>query len=83
MRAQANFIEHAPLTLILIGAVELAKGTTAWLWGLAALFLAARIAHALGMEGGSFQRFRGLGVMTSFLVEVVLAVIALKIVILG
>jgi uncharacterized protein len=48
MRAQANFIESAPFIVILI---EFASGTSVWLWGASVLFVLARIAHALGMDG--------------------------------
>ena len=51
MRAQANFIEFTPIVLILIGAIELTKGSPIWLWAIAALFLLGRIGHALGMDG--------------------------------
>lgn len=50
MRAHANFAEYTPFVLILIGLVELAAGTTIWLWAVGAVFLLARIAHALGMD---------------------------------
>ena len=32
MRAQLNYVEYTPLVLILIGLIELAKGTQTWLW---------------------------------------------------
>ena len=51
MRAHANFIEYAPFALILIAAIELAGGSPSWLWGLGGAFVAARIAHGLGMTG--------------------------------
>lgn len=80
MRAQANFIEHAPITLILFAVVEATTGASLWLWGLAGLFLLARVAHGLGMEGGNFQRWRTIGIMISFMVELLLAGQALWIV---
>jgi uncharacterized membrane protein YecN with MAPEG domain len=51
MRAQLNFAEYAPLVLILIALVELARGTQAWLWGVALLFIVGRVLHAFGMDG--------------------------------
>lgn len=51
MRAQLNFAEYAPLVLILIALVELARGTQAWLWGVALLFVVGRVLHAFGMDG--------------------------------
>ena len=51
MRAHANFVEYAPFILILIGLLEFTTGTTVWLWVASALFLIARLAHPLGMDG--------------------------------
>jgi uncharacterized membrane protein YecN with MAPEG domain len=51
MRAQLNFAEYAPLVLILIALVELARGSQAWLWGVALAFIVGRILHAFGMDG--------------------------------
>lgn len=51
MRAHANFVEYTPFILILIGLIELAEGTSTWLWVVAIVYLIARIAHALGMTG--------------------------------
>lgn len=51
MRAHANFVEYAPFIIILIGLLEFSTGTSLWLWVASALFLVARIAHPLGMDG--------------------------------
>ncbi len=51
MRAQANYVEYAPFIVMLIAAIELASGTSTWLWIAAISFLLARVAHALGMDG--------------------------------
>jgi uncharacterized membrane protein YecN with MAPEG domain len=53
MRAQANFIEHAPFFLILLAALELAGARQGVLVSSAVLFILSRIAHAYGMDGGS------------------------------
>jgi uncharacterized protein len=60
MRAQANFVEFAPFALILIALLELATGTSLWLWAASALFIIARIAHAFGMDGKPFGREAGI-----------------------
>jgi uncharacterized membrane protein YecN with MAPEG domain len=60
MRAQLNFAEYAPVVLILIAIIEAAKGTHAWLWIVAALFIVARVLHALGMDGWRFGRTAGM-----------------------
>lgn len=49
MRTHANFAEYAPIVIILVGVIELAQGSAPWLWGAAALFVVARILHAVGM----------------------------------
>ena len=84
MRAQANFNENVPITLLLFGLVE-ATGTHAfwggvWIAPLGALFLLGRIAHAYGMENDtSFKAGRPIGVITAMLAQLVLIVAALLI----
>ena len=51
MRSQANFVETAPLALILIIVVELMGAGSIWLHGLGALLVVARVLHYLGMSG--------------------------------
>ena len=76
MRAQSNFIENAPFVLILIGALEL-SGANRWaLGGIAAMFLAARIAHALGMDAAERQRWRMYGMMGTMLTNLALVILA-------
>ncbi|WP_337846008.1 MAPEG family protein [Sphingomonas sp.] len=71
MRAQLNFVEHAPFVLILLGLIELAVGTETWLWAAAALFVAGRILHAFGMDG--WMPGRAIGIVVTLLVTVGLA----------
>ena len=59
MRAHANFVEYAPFIIILIGLIEFTCGTSWWLWGASALFLLARVAHPLGMDGVPVGRMAG------------------------
>jgi uncharacterized protein len=63
MRAQANFVEFTPFFLVLIVLIELATGTSMVLWAIMALYMAARIAHAFGMDGN--DRARGLGILVT------------------
>jgi len=74
MRAQANFIEYAPIVLILLALVELAVGTQWWLWGIAGLFVAARIVHPFGMDG--WLPGRMIGAALTFLILIGLAGVA-------
>lgn len=71
MRAQANFIEYAPIVLILIALIELAVGTETWLWVVAATFVVARILHAFGMDG--WMPGRMIGIAVTMLVTIGLA----------
>lgn len=83
MRAQANFIEQAPITLILIGLVEAAGAPHqgwggVWLAPLGALFMLGRMAHAFGMDG-QFKAGRPIGMATTYLTQSVLVVVAILI----
>lgn len=60
MRAHLNFAEYAPIVLILIALVELARGTQGWLWIAALLFIVGRILHAFGMDGWRLGRMLGI-----------------------
>ena len=79
MRAQGNFIEHAPLFLILLGLIELAEGSKTWLWAVAILFILARIAHVFGMDRLSGSPLRTIGAAVSTLAVLGLAIYALTI----
>jgi len=74
MRAHANFAEYAPFVLILIALIEFTAGTSLWLWVVAALFLLARIAHPLGMDG--LRHARLFGIVVTLVVMVGLAIYA-------
>ena len=75
MRAQANFLESAPLTVILVAAVELAGEGGAWLAPAGAMFMLGRIAHAIGMDG-AFKAGRPIGMLTTYLFQLALIVVA-------
>jgi uncharacterized membrane protein YecN with MAPEG domain len=74
MRAQLNFAEYAPLVLILIALIELARGTQVWLWGVALIFIVGRILHAFGMDGWNPGRM--IGILTTMLTMLGLAAYA-------
>ncbi len=61
MRAHANFIENTPLFLILLALIELTHGSPAWLWATGCVFIGARIMHAIGMDKGTSNIWRGAG----------------------
>jgi uncharacterized protein len=74
MRAQANYIEHAPFVLILIGALEISGANRIALAAMAVVFIVARILHGLGMDGGDRQRLRMYGMIASSLVTLTLTI---------
>jgi uncharacterized protein len=67
MRAHANFVESAPFVLVLIAALEATGGTNNWLWGGGILYIIGRLAHGLGMDGGTFAKGRMVGIMITLL----------------
>ncbi|MCC2981437.1 MAPEG family protein [Sphingomonas sp. IC4-52] len=83
MRAHANFVEYAPIVLILMALIELARGPQVALWIIGAVFVVARIAHPLGMGRSAPNPMRAGGAMATWIVTLVLAGWALAIVLGG
>jgi uncharacterized protein len=80
MRAHSNFAEFTPIVLILISAIEYSTGTTMWLWAVMGLYMLARVAHGLGMDGkGVTAKGREVGILLTFLITIGLAGYALAI----
>jgi uncharacterized protein len=77
MRAHANFVESTPFALILIAALEATKGSPNWLWYVGIAFIFGRLAHGLGMDGGTFEKGRMVGTLITFLTLIGLAGYAL------
>jgi uncharacterized membrane protein YecN with MAPEG domain len=66
-----------PLTVILVGLVELAGKGGQWLAPAAAVFILGRIAHAYGMASDDgFKLGRPIGMLTSLLLQLALIVVA-------
>ena len=62
VRVHGNFIEHAPLALLLMGLLELCGLPALWLWAFGSVLLLGRIMHAVGLSrtaGYSIGRFWG------------------------
>jgi uncharacterized membrane protein YecN with MAPEG domain len=76
MRAQLNFAEYVPVALILIGAIEVAGKGGQWLAPVGGLFMLGRVLHALGMDGGSLGWARSVGISSTMLISLGLAVTA-------
>ncbi len=79
MRAQANFIENAPLTLILIAAIEMTGKGGQWLAIVGAVYMAGRVAHLLGMDNPGPHPLRAAGTVLAALTMLGLAVLAVLI----
>ncbi|AGH50097.1 MULTISPECIES: MAPEG family protein [Sphingomonadales] len=84
MRAHANYTEYTPFFLILVGLIELARGSQLWLSILAAAFVVGRILHAFGMDSvDKPAKGRIIGILVTWLVLIGLAGWALVIAYLG
>jgi uncharacterized membrane protein YecN with MAPEG domain len=79
MRAHSNFVEYTPFFLILLGLIEMARGSPLWLWVVGIVFILARIAHVFGMDRPPGNRLRMIGTMVSGFVLLGLAVYAITI----
>ena len=79
MRAHSNFAENVPLFLILIGLIEMAHGSSLWLWIVGIVFIAARILHVFGMDRppGNRLRMAGAGLTSLILIGLGLYAIAI------
>ena len=75
MRAQLNFIEQTPLTLLGVGLIEAAGKGGLWLAPLGAMFLLGRVAHGFGMDG-NFKPGRAIGMVTGFALQLAVVVVA-------
>jgi hypothetical protein len=77
MRAQANFIESAPIFLLLVLALELSGANRIGLGAVAAVFVLVRVAHPIGMESADQVRWRMVGAMGTGLTTLTLIIWAL------
>ena len=80
MRAQLNFAENTPLVLILIAAIEIAGHGGMWLKAVGAVYALGRVAHGIGMDGGSLEKGRMVGTLITMLTLLGLAVVAVLVV---
>lgn len=77
MRAHSNFNENTPIVLVLIAALELAHMGSTPLAAVAGVFMAGRVLHGLGMDGGSFAVGRMIGTIITLLTQIGLAIWAI------
>ena len=75
-RAHGNLAEHAPIVIILVGLLELARANHMALLAIAGVFLVARVLHVIGLYMKSPETGtpwpRALGVILTWLVIVAL-----------
>ncbi len=76
MRAQLNFVENTAFVLILIAAIELAGAGGQWLAWVSGFYLLGRLAHGIGMDGGTLAKGRSVGTAVTMLTQLGLAVVA-------
>lgn len=79
MRAHANYGESLPIVLILIAAIELASGSSSWLWVVGGVYMLGRVAHGIGMDGGKLGKGRMVGTILTLLVMLGLGAYAIAI----
>jgi len=80
MRAQLNYAENTPLVLLLIVALELSGHGGTWLAAVAAIYLLARVSHAIGMDREDVNAMRAAGIAVTLLSLIGLAAMALLVV---
>jgi len=76
MRAQLNFAENVPIALALVAGIEIAGKGGLWLSIVAAIFMIGRVLHALGMDGDTVYKGRMIGMITTMLTLLGLAIVA-------
>lgn len=79
MRAQLNFVENTPFVLLLIAAIELSGRGQQWLAYVAGIYMLARVAHGIGMDGETGTKPRMIGVLVTMLTLLGLSVVAVLI----
>ncbi len=79
MRAHSNFIEYTPIVLILIAVIEMTGKGGQWLAIVGALYMLGRVLHGIGMDSAEMSKLRGIGIASTLLVMLGLAIVAVLI----
>ena len=75
IRVHGNFIEHAPIALLLLALLELSGLPAAWLWGFGSALLLGRVMHAIGLSRtGGYSVGRFFGTALTWLVLLAMAI---------
>jgi uncharacterized membrane protein YecN with MAPEG domain len=78
MRSHANFTEYTPFFLILLGLVEMARGSESWLWAVGIAFILGRLLHPFGMDRAAPNALRIVGMVLTWACLLGLAAYALS-----
>lgn len=73
IRVHANTAEHAPIFILLALAYELARGATAFLVAIVAVFVLARIGFAVAILGRGLHQLRMATALLTYVTQSVLA----------
>jgi uncharacterized membrane protein YecN with MAPEG domain len=73
MRAHGNFAEYAPIFLILLGLIELARGSHPLLWAAGIVFILGRVLHVFGMDRQTNNALRAAGIWMTVISLIALA----------
>lgn len=65
IRAHGNFIEYAPLAVVVLGLIEYLGGASWLVWSLAAGFVFSRVMHAIGMLFTSTPPVRAIAMLVN------------------
>jgi len=79
MRAQLNFVENTAFVLMLLAAIELSGRGGAWLAWVSMAYMLGRVAHGIGMDGGTLGKGRSVGTAITMLTQLALAIVAVLI----
>ena len=80
-RSHGNLAEHAPIVLVMMAALELARSNHQILLGAAIVFLVGRVAHIIGLYQPASEKpplGRQIGVVLTWVVLAILAVWTLQ-----
>lgn len=75
IRAFGNFIEYTPMSIVMLGLLEVNGGSSTLIWALGGVFVAGRILHAIGMlTNPHFPLPRIIGMFATYAILVVPAI---------
>ena len=79
VRAHGNFVEHVPLSLILLGLLEREAVGVTTIAGLAGVLVVSRLLHIIGIGIKGVNPFRSIGVLLQWAFFIVAALIGIHI----